>query len=47
VKNEMGAKFATPSFEIVLIHPMARGMMLPMSSLYAWGGSSVALSITI
>jgi hypothetical protein len=44
VKSEIGSNFATPSFDMELIQPMARGMMLPINSLYARLGSSVALS---
>jgi hypothetical protein len=33
VKNEMGARLATPPTETVLTQPIARGMMLPISSL--------------
>lgn len=33
VKKEMGARLATPSVETVLTHAIARGTMLPMSSL--------------
>jgi hypothetical protein len=46
VKNEMGARFATPPAEAVLTHPMARGRMLPISSLYELAASSVAESMT-
>lgn len=35
VKSEIGSKLATPSFDMELIQPMARGMMLPINSLYA------------
>jgi hypothetical protein len=33
VKNEIGARLAIPSFDKVLIQPMARGRILPMRSL--------------
>ena len=33
VKKEIGARFATPSFDRVLIQPIARGVMLPIRSL--------------
>jgi hypothetical protein len=35
VEDEIGSKFAAPSFDMELIQPMARGMMLPINSLYA------------
>ncbi|GAA4856244.1 hypothetical protein GCM10023403_20240 [Pseudonocardia benzenivorans] len=47
VKKEMGARFATPSTDIVLIHPIGRGTMLPISSLYAEAASSVEVSMII
>ncbi len=33
VKNEIGARLATPSLDCVLTQPMARGRMEPISSL--------------
>jgi hypothetical protein len=33
VKNEIGARFATPSWESVLTHAIARGRIEPISSL--------------
>src|SRR4030088_3603840 len=45
VKNEIGARLATPSWDSVLTQPIARGMMLPISSLYADAASRSAASM--
>jgi len=44
VKNEIGARLATPLWDTVLTHAIARGTTLPTSSLYANVGSRSAAS---
>lgn len=43
VKNEIGARLATPDDDKVLTHPIARGVTAPMRSLYADVASSSSL----
>lgn len=48
VKNEIGARLATPDDDRVLTQPIARGVTAPMSSLYAdLASSSSLLMITL